>query len=192
MFSQYFRYFIESTNQTCSIKTDLKPATLFKKRLWHRFFLVNFAKFLTTLSYRTPLSDCFELYMFYVLRDMGRQSSQNLLFRLWFHSSRTSRQEVLYKKGLLKNFTKFKGKHPCQSLFLIKLLASNCNFIKKETLAQVLSCEFCEISKNIFREHFLLCLSFKNKLTNVYGSVLLFLIQFRETRIYFLHYTLFF
>ena len=25
-----------------------------------------------------------------------------------------------------------------------------CNFIKKETLAQVLSCEFCEISKNIF------------------------------------------
>ena len=29
-----------------------------------------------------------------------------------------------------------------------------CNFIKKETLAQVLSCEFCEISKNtFFTEH---------------------------------------
>ena len=26
----------------------------------------------------------------------------------------------------------------------------NCNFIKKETLAQVFSCEFCEISKNTF------------------------------------------
>ena len=25
-----------------------------------------------------------------------------------------------------------------------------CNFIKKETLAQVVSCEFCEISKNTF------------------------------------------
>ena len=25
-----------------------------------------------------------------------------------------------------------------------------CNFIKKETLAQVFPCEFCEISKNIF------------------------------------------
>ena len=25
-----------------------------------------------------------------------------------------------------------------------------CNFIKKETLAQLLSCEFCEISKNTF------------------------------------------
>ena len=30
--------------------------------------------------------------------------------------------------------------------FLIKLEA--CNFIKKETLAQVFSCEFCDISKN--------------------------------------------
>ena len=26
----------------------------------------------------------------------------------------------------------------------------NCNFIKKETLAQVFSCEFCDISKNTF------------------------------------------
>ena len=34
--------------------------------------------------------------------------------------------------------------------FLIKLQALACNFIKKETLAQVFSCEFCEISKNTF------------------------------------------
>ena len=26
----------------------------------------------------------------------------------------------------------------------------SCNFIKKETLAQVISCEFCESSKNTF------------------------------------------
>ena len=33
----------------------LRPATLLKKRLWHRCFPVNFAKFLrTTFSYRTP------------------------------------------------------------------------------------------------------------------------------------------
>ena len=30
------------------------------------------------------------------------------------------------------------------------VLFSACNFIKKETLAQVFSCEFCEISKNTF------------------------------------------
>ena len=36
----------------------------------------------------------------------------------------------------------------CQSLFLIKLKA--CNFIKKGTLANNFSREFCEISKNTF------------------------------------------
>ena len=34
--------------------------------------------------------------------------------------------------------------------FSIKLQASACHFIKKETLAEVFSCEFCKISKNIF------------------------------------------
>ena len=35
-----------------------------------------------------------------------------------------------------------------QSLFFYKLAGLTCNFIKKETLAQVFSCEFYEISKN--------------------------------------------
>ena len=34
--------------------------------------------------------------------------------------------------------------------FLIKSQAEACNFIKKETMAQVFSYEFCEISKNTF------------------------------------------
>ena len=38
--------------------------------------------------------------------------------------------------------------------FLIKLQASGFNVNKKDTVAQVFSCEFCEISKNaFFREH---------------------------------------
>ena len=60
------------------------------------------------------------------------------------------------------------GKHLCQSLFFNKVAGLRiflysdciqentqaCNFIKKETLAQVFSCEFCEISKNnFFTEH---------------------------------------
>ena len=32
----------------------------------------------------------------------------------------------------------------------VKKVFLACNSIKKETLAQVLSCEFCEISKNTF------------------------------------------
>ena len=53
---------------------------------------------------------------------------------------RSSLPEVLCKKGVLRNFVQFTGKHLCQGLFLIK----------KETLAQVFSCEFYDISKNTF------------------------------------------
>ena len=47
------------------------------------------------------------------------------------------------RKGVLRNFTKFTGKHMCQSLFFN-------SFIKKETLARIFSCEFCKTSKNTF------------------------------------------
>ena len=48
------------------------------------------------------------------------------------------------KNGVLRNFAKSTGKHLCQSL----------NFIKKEPLAQVFSCEFSKTSKNtFFTEH---------------------------------------
>ena len=54
------------------------------------------------------------------------------------------------KKGVLRNFAQFTGKHLCQSIFLNKLAASDYKFIKKETLAQVFCCELRVISKNAF------------------------------------------
>ena len=63
---------------------------------------------------------------------------------------RSSLPEMFCEKGALWNFAKFTGKHLCQSLFFNKVAGQACNFIKKETLAQVFSCEFCKISKNIF------------------------------------------
>ena len=55
------------------------------------------------------------------------------------------------EKDVLRNFIKFSGKHLCQSLFF---RPEACNFIKKEPLALVFFCEFCEISKNtFFTEH---------------------------------------
>ena len=55
------------------------------------------------------------------------------------------------KNGILRNFSKFTGKHVCQSLFfLVKLQAEACNFIKGETLALMFYFEFFEISKNTF------------------------------------------
>ena len=47
-------------------------------------------------------------------------------------------QRCSVRKGVLRNVTKFTGKHLSQAI------------IKKETLAQVFSCEFCGISKTTF------------------------------------------
>ena len=46
------------------------------------------------------------------------------------------------KKDALRNFAKFTGKHLYQRLFF--------NNVAGLPLAQVFSCEFCEISKNTF------------------------------------------
>ena len=50
---------------------------------------------------------------------------------------------MFYKKSVFKKFAKFAGKHPCQSLFFIKV-------IKKGNLAQLFSSGFCKIFKNTF------------------------------------------
>ena len=50
------------------------------------------------------------------------------------------------KKIVLKNFAKFTGKHLYLRLFFNKVTY----FSKKETLAQVFSCEFSEIFKYNF------------------------------------------
>ena len=54
-------------------------------------------------------------------------------FQVVPHLSKYRYQRWYMKKSVRRNFTKFTE-----------------NFIKKETLAHVFSCEFCEISKNTF------------------------------------------
>ena len=67
---------------------------------------------------------------------------------------RNSRPEVFRNKGVLRSFAKFKGKHLGQSLFFNKVAGLRpATLLKKETLAQVFSCEFCEISKNTFLQN---------------------------------------
>ena len=57
--------------------------------------------------------------------------------------------EVLFEKSVLKHFTKFTGKHLCQSLFFNKVFFL-INFTKKEAYGT----DVCEISKNtFFTEH---------------------------------------
>ena len=58
--------------------------------------------------------------------------------------TRSIHLECSVKKGVLRNFTKLTGKHLCQGLFFNKVAGLGL------TLAQVFSCEFCEISMNTF------------------------------------------
>ena len=76
---------------------------------------------------------------------------------------------VLLKKSVCKSFAKFTGKHLCQSLCF-----------KKETLAQVFSCESCEIyKKNLFTEHV------RSTASAVYKLVIAILVQRRALEVFY-------
>ena len=60
--------------------------------------------------------------------------------------SRSCHQRCSVKKGVLRNFTEFTGKHLCQRLFQ----ALACNFIKRESLAQVFSVNFVKFLRTLF------------------------------------------
>ena len=69
-------------------------------------------------------------------------------------TTRTSDQRCSVRKGVLRNFAKFTGKHLCQVLFYNKVAGPEpAALLKKETLAQVFSYEFCEISENTFSQN---------------------------------------
>ena len=73
---------------------------------------------------------------------------------LWFYYPLQREEAVARRcsvKKVLLEISQNPQENTCVTVsFLIKLQLEVCNFIKKETLAQVFSCEFCEISKNIF------------------------------------------
>ena len=97
---------------------------------------------------------CYFLFFFFfynqsVLKPMQWQKYSKCLIQPHFilhyktintiSSFRSSCPKVFCEKGILRKFPKFPGKHLCQSLFLVKGI-----------LAQVSSCEFCEIFKYNF------------------------------------------
>ena len=68
---------------------------------------------------------------------------------------KTKQNKINHSMKLKNIYISALGHHtPVPESLLIKLQAEACNFIQKETLAQKLSWEFCEISKNTcFTEH---------------------------------------
>ena len=67
-----------------------------------------------------------------------------------FPIQRSSRPELFCKKVFVEISQNSQENTSARVSFLIKLQAWTCNFNKRETLAQVFFCAFCEISKNTF------------------------------------------
>ena len=75
------------------------------------------------------------------------------LVRYILREDKSSHRRCSVRKGVLRNFVN-SLENTCATVFFLIKLQAPCNFIKKETLAQVFSCDFCEISKNtFFTEH---------------------------------------
>ena len=106
--------------------------------------------------YIYPLTIAENLWLSYICRRCKKKNFKTLQTcekkTVDLRFQKQSSKGVL-KKGVLRNFTKFTGKHLCQSLFFNKVAGSACNSIKKETLPQVFFCEFYEISKNTFLQN---------------------------------------
>ena len=89
----------------------------------------------------------FQMKYFHLL---GTRLLEEFVSEAYSESWKSNRPEVFCKKGVLRNFSKFTGKHLCLSLFFNKVAGLR----QKETLAQVFFCEFCKISQNtFFTEH---------------------------------------
>ena len=87
---------------------------------------------------------------------------QSHAFKFLFFGYSSLTKEFQIPPCSTRNFAKFTGKHLCQSIFFNKVAGQSLffnkvedfNFIKKEALAHVFSCEFCETFKNFyFTEH---------------------------------------
>ena len=82
-------------------------------------------------------------------------------------SGQKERPEVLCKKSLLRNFTKFTGRHLCQSLFFNNLPGARLNLYLKRDYG---TCFFLWILQNFYEHLFhrspvddCLCLVFQNQ-----------------------------
>ena len=76
------------------------------------------------ISTNRSIFNCFLLYMVSYAKlvlMMVSGECRSIVFVFLSYDFRSSRPEVLCKKGVLTNFIKFTGKHLCQSLFFNKV-----------------------------------------------------------------------
>ena len=87
------------------------------------------------------------LTLYCIMSQNGQTDFKNLDHWRFVKCIRSSRPDVICKKVVFRNFAKFTGKHPCQSLVFNKV-TGRLQLYYKGTVSQLFSCESCEISKN--------------------------------------------
>ena len=122
----------------------LIPATLLKKRLWHRCFPVNFAKFL-----RTPfIMEHLWWLLLNIYKQTGLYSAHFQFFRIWCRTN---------FNGYISNYSSIRKdtwQAETQPIYFFIFLTEADTKVRA-TLAEMFSCESCKISKNtFFTEHF--------------------------------------
>ena len=105
----------------------LRPATLLKRRLWHRFFPVNLQDFFAALFLQNTY-DCFCAFIYFKKKKRDKKSRTLRLFielqtvtgfdQTDQSYEQRNHRKCSVKKGVLKNFVNLTGKHLCWSLFL--------------------------------------------------------------------------
>ena len=95
--------------------------------------------------------------MFYInkcFQNTSKETTNALKCYQFGTMDRSSHQRFSMKKGVLRNFAKFTKKHLHRGLFFDKVADLRPAILSKETLAQMFSFKFCEISKKtFFTEH---------------------------------------
>ena len=113
-----------SSHRRCSVKS-LRPATLLKKRLWHRCFLVSFVKFLRISFPHNSPGRLLLLVGRFWLKIANRDSRTTYfdaalaLLVMCLSTIKSSHPKVFHEKSVFKIFAKSPkiAKHLCWGLF---------------------------------------------------------------------------
>ena len=124
-----------SVKKMCSLKFR---NTIGKYLCWNQFFNFIIISKLFWNYLRTSANDCFYNFVITLM----------IIFTfITFTTIRSSRSQMFYKIGVLKNVANLTGKHLCWSTFFNKVADLN---PEKKTPTQAFFCEICKILKNIF------------------------------------------
>ena len=89
-------------------------------------------------------------YLCFYLFKMTWGVLENSFQMFFLFLDRSSRRSCSVKKVFLEISQNSQENTCARDSFFNKVAGQACNFIKKDSVVQVFSCEFCEISKNAF------------------------------------------